>query len=145
MALYKRANGYRPFLYNITHDVCDFFANRKRYPILKAFFDLFLHNSNLNHTCPYYVSWIWYFYLIIISKQNNILFKHFQDAIIVKDLVLREENFKFLPLPEGDYQFKLSVAAYNDLKATVQVFLTRRDDIINGVPKRKKNVNTNSS
>lgn len=80
-----------------------------------------------------------------ISKQNNILFKHFQDAIIVKDLVLREENFKFLPLPEGDYQFKLSVAAYNDLKATVQVFLTRRDDIINGVPKRKKNVKTNSS
>ncbi|XP_073841469.1 uncharacterized protein [Musca autumnalis] len=103
LALYKRANGYRPFLYNITENVCAFFANRKRYPVLKVLLDLFLVHSNLNHTCPYY------------------------DAIIVKDLVLNEELFKFLPVPEGEYLYKLKVFAYNDLKATAEVYFFRKD------------------
>ncbi|XP_061402681.1 uncharacterized protein LOC133338528 [Musca vetustissima] len=103
LALYKRANGYRPFLYNISQDACSFFANRKRYPVLKVLFDLFLDKSNLNHTCPY------------------------SDAIIVKDFVLEEKLFHYFPIPEGEYLFKMKVFAYNDLKATVEVFFYRKD------------------
>uniref|UniRef100_A0A1I8N3C3 Uncharacterized protein n=1 Tax=Musca domestica TaxID=7370 RepID=A0A1I8N3C3_MUSDO len=53
LAFYKKASGYRPFLYNITADACAFLANRRRYPVLKVIFDVFLDKSNLNHTCPY--------------------------------------------------------------------------------------------
>ncbi|XP_075160775.1 uncharacterized protein LOC142233658 [Haematobia irritans] len=106
IGLYKRANGYKPFLYNTTENVCAFFANRKKYPIIKAVFDTFLKNSNLNHTCPY------------------------NDAIIVKDLILDESRFVYLPLPEGQYLAKANVFAYNDLKATVEVFFYRKDPLI---------------
>ncbi|XP_058985267.1 uncharacterized protein LOC105262238 [Musca domestica] len=101
--MYKRASGYRPFLYNITQDICAFFANRKRYPIVKVIFDVFLKQSNLNHTCPY------------------------NDAIIVKDLILEEDLFHFFPIPEGEYLFKITVSANNDLKATVEAFFYRKD------------------
>uniref|UniRef100_A0A1I8PLU0 MD-2-related lipid-recognition domain-containing protein n=1 Tax=Stomoxys calcitrans TaxID=35570 RepID=A0A1I8PLU0_STOCA len=106
MAFYKKANGFKPFLYNYTVDICAFFANRKRYPVIKVFTDLFLENSNLNHTCPY----------------NN--------AILVKDLVLNEDRFRFLPLPEGEYMLKVKVFAHNDLKATTEVVFYRQDSLM---------------
>ncbi|XP_013104281.2 uncharacterized protein LOC106084880 [Stomoxys calcitrans] len=106
VAIYKKANGFKPFLYNYTVNVCAFFANRKRYPVIKVLFDIFLQHSNLNHTCPYY------------------------DAIVVKDLVLNENMFRLLPLPEGEYMFKLKVFAYNDLKATTEVILFRKDSLM---------------
>ncbi|XP_061402680.1 uncharacterized protein LOC133338527 [Musca vetustissima] len=103
IAVYKRANGYRPFLYNISEDACAFLANRKRYPVLKVLLDVLLAKSNLNHTCP------------------------FTDAIVVNDMVLEDKSFNFLPVPEGEYLFKMKVFAYNDLKATIEVYVYRRE------------------
>ncbi|XP_065369070.1 uncharacterized protein LOC135961499 [Calliphora vicina] len=98
IAFYKRANGYRPFLWNITEDVCLFFGRRNRYPVLKFMFNLFLQHSTLNHTCPY------------------------NDDIIVKELILDEKGFQVAPFPVGQYLLKLKVFAYNDLKATVSAY-----------------------
>ncbi|XP_013105438.2 uncharacterized protein LOC106085657 [Stomoxys calcitrans] len=103
IALYKRANGYRPFLYNKTHDICAFFANRKRFPFFYVMMGIFLERSNLNHTCPY------------------------NDAIMVKNLVLNEDMFHLIPIPEGDYRINANIYAYNDLKASLQVFISRKD------------------
>ncbi|XP_005185578.1 uncharacterized protein LOC101895085 [Musca domestica] len=95
MAIYKRASGYRPFLYNVTNDICKFFQHPYRYPVLRVLLSTFMKNSNINHTCPY------------------------DHDIIVKDLVFDEHMFSLLPLPDGEYMFKLIVFAYNDRKATV--------------------------
>ncbi|XP_073831734.1 uncharacterized protein [Musca autumnalis] len=97
MAIYKRANGYRPFLYNFTNDICQFFLHPYRYPVVRVLLSTFMMNSNINHTCPY------------------------EDDIIVKDLVFDENMFSLLPLPDGQYMYKLIVFAYNDRKATVEV------------------------
>ncbi|XP_013105957.2 uncharacterized protein LOC106086003 [Stomoxys calcitrans] len=102
MGFYKKANGFKPFLYNYTVDFCDFVRNRKRYPVVKVIFDIFLSASNINHTCPY------------------------DHAIVVDNLVLDEGKFQYLPIPEGEYMLKLRVFAYNDLKATVEAYYYRK-------------------
>ncbi|XP_059221398.1 uncharacterized protein LOC131996009 [Stomoxys calcitrans] len=93
MALYKKSNGFQPYLYNYTIDVCAFFENRKRYPVVKMIFA-------------------------------------YNDAIVVKDLVLNEDMFRFLPLPAAEYVFKMKVFAYNDLKSTVEVRFHRQDSLM---------------
>uniref|UniRef100_A0A1I8P1G8 Uncharacterized protein n=1 Tax=Stomoxys calcitrans TaxID=35570 RepID=A0A1I8P1G8_STOCA len=96
LSLHKKLSGYKPFLYNETYDFCKFMANRKQKPFSKIIFDAFQTDSNVNHTCPY---------------NHN---------IIVDNMVINENNFKYLPLPRGEYMFQLRVAAYNDWKADVK-------------------------
>ncbi|KAI8115489.1 hypothetical protein CVS40_12196 [Lucilia cuprina] len=90
--LLKKANGYRPFLYNISGDFCQAISHKNRYSFVGLVLNLMEKYTNINHTCPY-------------------------DSIIVSNLILRDEMFKFLPLPSGDYLFNIRVAAYNDWKA----------------------------
>ncbi|XP_011186733.1 uncharacterized protein LOC105214790 [Zeugodacus cucurbitae] len=97
--VYKKANGYRPFMYNITTDFCSFLKNKKRLPFAKLLMDTIEIYSNINHTCP------------------------FNHDIIVKDLVLKTEQMQLLPVPMGDYLLRLSIAAYNDYKATVKIYI----------------------
>lgn len=56
LALYKRLNGYKPFLYNVTIDGCKFLQNRNSSPVAAFIWNLFGPYSNMNHTCPYTVS-----------------------------------------------------------------------------------------
>ncbi|XP_019893296.1 uncharacterized protein LOC109613179 [Musca domestica] len=102
LSLYKKANAFQPFLYNNTGDFCAFQRNRKRMPFLNIFFNAFMSTSNINHTCP------------------------FDHDIIVENLVLKEEMFRMLPIPNGEYMFNLKVGAYNDWKADVKVYIVTR-------------------
>jgi len=53
--LFKKENGYKPWLYKFSFDGCKFL--KKNYnPIATLFFNLMEPFSNLNHTCPYMVS-----------------------------------------------------------------------------------------
>ncbi|XP_054085098.1 uncharacterized protein LOC105214601 [Zeugodacus cucurbitae] len=97
--VYRKANGYRPFMFNITVDFCSFLKNKKRVPFGKLLMDTIEIYSNINHTCP------------------------FDHDIIVKDMVLKTEQMQLLPVPTGDYLLKISVAAYNDYKATVKAYI----------------------
>jgi len=55
VALWKRYNGYKPFMYNITLDLCFFLNNQNSNPVLKYLYDSFSNYSNINH-CPLTVS-----------------------------------------------------------------------------------------
>ncbi|XP_054732562.1 uncharacterized protein LOC129240659 [Anastrepha obliqua] len=100
LSMFKRASGYRPFLYNISANFCAFMANRSRYPFLKLFLAAILKESNINHTCPY----------------NN--------DIILENLVPFDGMFGLFPVPEGEYMFKLMVGAYNEWKADIKAFFS---------------------
>lgn len=53
--VFKRANGYRPWLYKGQFDACRFM--RKAYiPLVIFIFSLIKDYTNLNHPCPYVVS-----------------------------------------------------------------------------------------
>ncbi|XP_073821315.1 uncharacterized protein [Musca autumnalis] len=105
LALFKKVNGYKPFLYNTTIDFCMFMTNRNKFKFAKIFQDILMEESNLNHTCP------------------------FDHNLIVDNLILDERKFAFLPLPRGDYMFMLKVAAYNDWKALVKVYISIDADL----------------
>ncbi|XP_061396019.1 uncharacterized protein LOC133331654 [Musca vetustissima] len=105
VAILKKTNGYRPFLYNVTTNFCQFLANRKKYPFIDVFVGILVKDSNINHTCPY------------------------NHDIIVKNLVLDINKLKYLPFPRGEYRIDLKVAAYNDWKADVKTYFQIFEDL----------------
>lgn len=56
LELFKKSNGYRPFLFNQTIDFCYYQRNPMAYMLFQSFHKTFLAVSNINHTCPYNVS-----------------------------------------------------------------------------------------
>ncbi|KAH8249299.1 hypothetical protein KR032_008392 [Drosophila birchii] len=81
LKLFKKASGFKPWLFDIRIDVCRFL--RSNYdPVAKIVFNLFKEFSNFNHTCPY------------VGQQ------------IVKGFYLRHELL-LLPVPTGEYLLSL--------------------------------------
>jgi len=53
----KRLNGYKPFLYNLTLDFCNYMRNPHSGNLLANFgYSIIKPYSNVNHSCPYTVS-----------------------------------------------------------------------------------------
>ncbi|XP_033153082.1 uncharacterized protein LOC117136304 [Drosophila mauritiana] len=101
--LYKRFNGYRPFLYNQTIDACHFFKHQKANPVAKYFFDMIKEFSNLNHSCPYNSD-------IIVEKLTTDTVNH--------------HVTKILPYPEGDYMLETHWMLNDIFCGVIQVYLT---------------------
>ncbi|XP_039487944.1 uncharacterized protein LOC120449509 isoform X1 [Drosophila santomea] len=101
VALYKRANGYLPFLYNITIDACRFLKAPNTNQIALYFYNLFKDYSNINHTCPF-----------------------------INDLVLDKMSYhsintkvtKILPFPEGQYMIEMHWIAYDIDRAVTKFY-----------------------
>lgn len=53
--LLKKANGYKPWLYKLSIDSCQF-IKKPYHPFAIIIFRVFRQFSNINHTCPYVVS-----------------------------------------------------------------------------------------
>ncbi|XP_013110300.2 uncharacterized protein LOC106089079 [Stomoxys calcitrans] len=96
---FQKGNGYRPFLYNNTMDLCEFFKHPKRFMFWKILYDCFRPYSNVNHTCPY------------------------DHDIIIENLILNTEMMTLIPFPENDYMIQLQFAAYDVYRAKVKVYL----------------------
>ncbi|KPU80739.1 uncharacterized protein Dana_GF26787 [Drosophila ananassae] len=90
--LYKRDNGYKPWLINILIDICKF-VKQNYNPFAKMIFSLYKDFSNFNHTCPY------------VGSQ------------IIQGLYLRPEKLIY-PLPNGDYM--LTIRWHFDRKPQVE-------------------------
>nr|XP_036675508.1 uncharacterized protein LOC118878125 isoform X1 [Drosophila suzukii] len=101
-AWFKRVNGYRPFLYNITVDSCRFLKNPSSQPIAEFFYELFRSHSNMNHTCPYDHD-------IIVDKLSATFLNH--------------KLTKVLPVPEGQYLMETHWYAYDILRASVKFYV----------------------
>ncbi|XP_054089489.1 uncharacterized protein LOC114803933 [Zeugodacus cucurbitae] len=102
VATLKRANGYKPFLYNVTVDGCKFLRTGGN--ALLRFLHSFFHKySNVNHTCPYNHD----------IEVNVLPVSHIDNLFT-----------KVLPFPKGDYQFVTSWYTYNILRAVVRIYFT---------------------
>ncbi|XP_070137691.1 uncharacterized protein [Drosophila bipectinata] len=80
--LFKKFNGYRPFMYNITVDFCRLLSGAQINPFAVYAYNLIKTHSNINHTCPF---------------DHDFLVEKL-DANFVNHHVT-----KVLPVPEGDY------------------------------------------
>ncbi|XP_037956278.1 uncharacterized protein LOC119686402 [Teleopsis dalmanni] len=103
-ALLKRANGYKPFLYNITFDACEFLRSPNN-PVTKIAFTLIKKHTNMNHTCP---------------------FDH--DLIVEKlDSSYVADKLSVLPIPSGDYAVYSTWFAYDIPRADVNIYVKITD------------------
>ncbi|XP_033241798.1 uncharacterized protein [Drosophila pseudoobscura] len=103
--IFKKANGYKPWLFDIYFDVCQYLRKRNQ-PFINIVYGLFKDFSNLNHSCPY------------VGPQ------------IIKDFYLRPELLR-LPFPTGDYL--VAIQWYFDKKplADTNVSFTFVEDLMN--------------
>ncbi|XP_037716808.1 uncharacterized protein LOC119551506 [Drosophila subpulchrella] len=103
MAMFKRFNGYRPFMYNITVDACRFLKNRKSSPVINFWFNVIENYSNFNHYCPY------------------------NHDLLLEKLPVETVNFQVtdvLPFPEGDYLIETNWIAYDIKRAVLKFYGT---------------------
>ena len=56
IALLKRENGWKPFLYNVSFNACKFLKSKHRNPVAEYLASIFLPYTNINHSCPIVVS-----------------------------------------------------------------------------------------
>nr|XP_036671139.1 uncharacterized protein LOC108016521 isoform X2 [Drosophila suzukii] len=101
--LFKRFNGYKPFLYNQTIDACYFINHQKSNPVAKYFFDIIRGITNLNHSCPY---------------NHDILVDRLSTEIVNHHLT------KVLPYPDGDYMLETRWILNDIPSAVTQVYLS---------------------
>ncbi|KAH8371693.1 hypothetical protein KR093_008549, partial [Drosophila rubida] len=98
LSLWRKFNGFRPFMFNTTFDYCKY-AERPTLSFQHIVFSAIRDSSNINHTCPY------------------------DHDIIVHNMIFKEEYLRLMPLPAGEYQFQILIATYNKwrtmIKATV--------------------------
>ncbi|KAH8353908.1 hypothetical protein KR067_001067, partial [Drosophila pandora] len=101
--LYKRFNGYKPFLYNMTVDGCKFVNNPKANPVALYFYNVFKEFSNMNHSCPY----------------NH-------DVVVEKLTTEKIHNTftKILPFPDGDYMFRMYWFGNGKSRAVVELYFS---------------------
>ncbi|XP_032312192.1 uncharacterized protein LOC116656570 isoform X1 [Drosophila ananassae] len=104
--LFKKANGYKPWLFDTKVDACRFL--KKRYdPFAKIVYGLFKEFSNINHTCPY------------VGLQE------------VRGFFLRPELLS-LPIPSGDYMLSLRWYFHKKLVFDTNVSFTFTEDFLHG-------------
>ncbi|XP_026851182.1 uncharacterized protein LOC6591953 [Drosophila persimilis] len=102
--IFKRANGFQPWLLEGTVDVCRFLQKRNN-PFIRIVFNLFQEFSNINHTCPY------------VGPQ------------IVKDFYLKPELLR-LPFPTGDYLLSMQWLFYNRPQFDTNVSFAYVEDLL---------------
>ncbi|XP_022228402.2 uncharacterized protein LOC111078162 [Drosophila obscura] len=102
-AMLKRANGYKPFLYNITIDFCRFMKYRRSNPVALYALGLLGTNTNLNHSCPYHG-------VMFVDKLPTSFINH--------------QITEILPFPEGDYMLEYRFSSENINRAVFQVYGT---------------------
>ncbi|XP_039963962.1 uncharacterized protein LOC120776945 [Bactrocera tryoni] len=100
-ALLRRANGYKPFLYNFTVDCCKYMKKRNN-PVINYFHSWFEKYSTINRTCPY-------------GPQDEVV-----DKLPVSHI--NRMTTEILPVPQGQYVFHTSWLFYNTKVAIVKLF-----------------------
>ncbi|KAH8270824.1 hypothetical protein KR018_005794, partial [Drosophila ironensis] len=94
--VYRKLNGYHPFLFNVSEEICHFMKHPNPLKVFYYFQRAVMPDSNLNHTCPYNVS----------SFKEIQLYFH---DVIVRNFTARDGMFAKVPLPQGSYMFTLEL------------------------------------
>ncbi|XP_017061750.1 uncharacterized protein LOC108101784 [Drosophila ficusphila] len=100
LKLMKKANGYKPFLYDITIDGCRF-MRRPNNPAAKIVWNLIRRVSTVNHTCPYVG-------LQFLSDFHSIELP--------------------LPLPGGDYLLLMDYLFHGKKQLCTNVYFNMKED-----------------
>ncbi|XP_017133546.1 uncharacterized protein LOC108150093 [Drosophila elegans] len=101
VSLYKKSNGYRPYLFNQTLDFCYYMRNPRAHPLIYMMHNVFLSTSNMNHSCPY------------------------NHDLIINNFIYKQNDLKDLPIPNGDYMIQVNVATDKAYRVSIKIYATR--------------------
>ncbi|KAH8307585.1 hypothetical protein KR044_003805, partial [Drosophila immigrans] len=103
VALMKRLNGYKPFLYDFSFDYCRYMRNPENpgNKVITFFYSLFKPYSNINHTCPYTHD-------LIVDK--------------VPISYLNHKLTELLPLPEGNYRITTNMIVKGIKRTNINIY-----------------------
>nr|XP_017006181.2 uncharacterized protein LOC108063560 [Drosophila takahashii] len=101
--LMKKANGYKPWLYSVSFDGCQFIRRRNN-ALIRIVWDLFKEYSTINHSCPY------------VGLQQ------------VKNFYLRSEKLP-TPIPTGEYLLMIDWVVNKKPQAATNVYFTFVEDL----------------
>lgn len=122
--MFKRENGYRPWLVNTQIDGCRFL--RKPYDALGILlFNIYRNFTNNNHTCPLQVSLCG----IHLSIYYNININIIKGDMIVRNMYLTTDVMR-LPLPTGDYLLAIDWIFYGKPQFATNVSFQFVEDIL---------------
>ncbi|KAH8257265.1 hypothetical protein KR038_006350, partial [Drosophila bunnanda] len=123
--IFKRESGYKPWLLNVKIDGCRFL--RKPYNALGIMlFNIYKDFSNINHTCPFFVS----FPLVIVAKIiTNLVVLSKKGHVFIKDMYLSTDVMK-LPLPTGDYLLAIDWIFYGKPQFATNVSYQFVEDLL---------------
>lgn len=123
LQLKKKANGYKPWLFDYSIDACAF-MRKQRHPVYKLFWLIIRDFSTINHSCPYEVSeageWA---ELTSISQ-----YQHLQGRQVLKDFYYDPSNLT-LPVPSGDYLLLLTWLFDNRKQFVTNVYFNFHQDV----------------
>ncbi|XP_052843752.1 uncharacterized protein LOC128257003 isoform X1 [Drosophila gunungcola] len=119
----KKANGFKPWILESTVDACRFM--RKRYdPFTIIVYNIFKEFTNINHTCPYVVS-----YSKSVSTLNLVIIILLQGPQIVKDFYLKSELL-ILPFPSGEYMLTMQWHFHSKRQFDTNVSFIYMEDLL---------------
>ncbi|KAH8397279.1 hypothetical protein KR215_011657, partial [Drosophila sulfurigaster] len=104
LQMYKRANGWKPWLLKTSYDSC-LGVKTLCTPLGKFIYNLYKNYSNINHTCPY----VGFF--------------------LVQGFHVKAENF-LLPFPTGQYYLDMHYVFGKMSAITIKVFFDFVENII---------------
>ncbi|KAH8307150.1 hypothetical protein KR044_006055, partial [Drosophila immigrans] len=104
LQMFKRANGYKPFIINTSYDACSAIKNFCN-PYGKFVYNLYKDYSNFNHTCPYV------------------------GPLLVKGFHVQAEKM-FIPLATGHYLIVTNWIIEKTSQLTVKVYFEYTENII---------------
>ncbi|KAH8299675.1 hypothetical protein KR044_004526, partial [Drosophila immigrans] len=104
MQLFKKANGYKPFLVKTVVDICQFHKKNNN-PYYKILFRLIKDFTNFNHSCPY------------------------GGPLIFKGLQINPAKIG-LPAPTGDYLLGMKWSYEKKLHITSNIYFTYTENVI---------------
>ncbi|XP_053960621.1 uncharacterized protein LOC128864886 [Anastrepha ludens] len=98
-AMHRKVNGYKPFLYNITIDACQYLEKRNN-PVIRYAHKFFEKYSTLNKSCPYGESY---------EMADKVPISYVTDV---------------LPFPHGDYAYSVAFYYYKKKAGVITVYVT---------------------
>nr|XP_043068147.1 uncharacterized protein LOC108128215 [Drosophila bipectinata] len=101
--VFKKHNGYRPFMFNITIDGCRFMGGATTHSLANYLYGFIRPYTNINHRCPYDHD-------IMVEKLDTD-FMNYQVT-------------KILPVPEGDYYIESRWNSYDVVREVIKVYGT---------------------
>ncbi|XP_054090850.1 uncharacterized protein LOC114804799 [Zeugodacus cucurbitae] len=104
LQLMKKASGYKPFLYDVNMNLCEYLEKRN-HPFLNIVFNAFANHSNIPHKCP-------------LKKEVYLEHLRFPTGML-----------KGLPLPKDEYAIFATFATENKNRAEVKLYFMLTDSV----------------